>query len=106
MKLRSKSWCLAARFVFVVYAASGTARAADIYVAQGAAGQNTGQDCADAYAYTFFNASSNWGSLAGQIGPGTTVHLCGTITSPLTAQGSGTSSSPITILFDAATNGQ
>jgi hypothetical protein len=47
---------------------------------------------------SFFNTATNWG--AGKpIAPGTTVGLCGTITSTVTAQGSGTSGSPVTILF-------
>ena len=32
-----------------------------------------------AYSYTFFNTSNTWGVAANQIGPGTTVHLCGGI---------------------------
>ncbi len=81
----------------------------DIYIAQSAAGGNTGADCADALAYTFFNTSSNWASTytGGKISPGTTVHLCGTITGTNTAntnilrtQGAGTSGSPITIHFE------
>lgn len=52
-----------------------------------------------------FNATANWGSAAGQIGPGTTILLCGTFTgtagsTELTFQGSGTSGSQITLLFD------
>lgn len=79
--------------------------AANIYIAQNAAGANTGADCADAHSEAWFNASSNWGSGSAQIGPGTTVHVCGTFTggaggSGLTAQGSGTSGNPITILFE------
>lgn len=82
------------------------ASASDIYIAQNAAGGNTGADCADAHSAAWFNSSANWGSGAAQIGPGTTVHLCGTFSGALTAQGSGTSGSPITILFDSATSGQ
>jgi hypothetical protein len=84
-------------------AASGT----DIYIAMDAAGAATGTDCADAYAASFFNDPSHWGSAASQIGPGTTVHLCGTFTAPagasgyLATQGSGSSGSPITILFES-----
>jgi len=79
--------------------------AANMYIAQSAVGAADGADCNDAYAYTFFNTASNWGSGSAQIGPGTTVHLCGTITVPLNnsgliVQGSGTSSSPITIFFE------
>jgi len=53
----------------------------------------------------WFNDSANWGSGTTQIGPGTTVHLCGTFTfaaeaTGLTAQGNGASGSPIIILFE------
>jgi hypothetical protein len=52
-----------------------------------------------------FNTSSNWGSGSSQIGPGTVVLVCGTITvsggaTGLTFQGSGSSENPITLLFD------
>ena len=89
--------------MFVILAA-GFSAASDIYIAQNAAGGNTGADCADAHSAAWFNSSSNWGSNAGLIGPGTTVHLCGTFTGSITAQGNGTSVSPITILFDAASS--
>ena len=52
--------------------------AKDFYIAQNAAGSNNGTSCANAFAYRFFNNAANWGSGATQIGPGTTVHLCGT----------------------------
>jgi hypothetical protein len=74
--------------------------AADIYVAQNAAGSDTGADCTNAHAVTFFNTVGNWGSGAGKIGPGTTVHLCGIITTPITVQGSGTAGNPITVLWE------
>jgi len=82
----------------------------DIYIAQVAAGAATGADCADALVYSFFNTSGNWASsfTAGKVSPGTTVHLCGTITGTntanvniLTTQGNGLSGSPITILFES-----
>ncbi len=80
-------------------------QASDIYIAQNATGANNGQDCADAHDTSFFNNGSNWGSGA-PIGPGTTVHLCGTFTasSPgttlLTFQASGANGNPITLLFE------
>jgi hypothetical protein len=92
--------------MFVIFAAA-VSSASDIYIAQVAAGGNTGADCADAHAMAFFNTASNWGSQAGQIGPGTTVHLCGTFNAPsgaseyLVFQGSGTSGKLITILFES-----
>lgn len=75
--------------------------ASDIYVAQSASGNADGSNCDNPYAISFFNSSANWGSNLGQIGPGTTVHLCGTITTALTVQANGTSASPITILFES-----
>ncbi len=82
------------------------AAATSIYVAQNATGAATGSDCGNAKPVGFFNAGGNWGSGSAQIGPGTTVHLCGTFTggpgsTMLTIQGSGSSGSPITILFEA-----
>ena len=92
----------AAVFILVI---AGFSSASDIYIAQNAAGANTGADCADAHSAGWFNSSANWGSNAGQIGPGTTVHLCGTFTGAadstmLTFQGSGASGQPITLLFE------
>jgi hypothetical protein len=79
--------------------------AADIYVAQNAVGANNGADCADAHSVAWFNTPSSWGTSTGRIGPGTTVHLCGTITYAkgtvgLTVHGSGTSTNPVTIQFE------
>jgi hypothetical protein len=82
------------------------AQASDIYIAQSATGKNSGQDCANAFAYTFFNKPGNWGTNSGQIGPGTTVHLCGVFVDStpgdtlLSFQGSGSSGSAITLLFE------
>jgi hypothetical protein len=93
---------VAAMFVILVAAFSS---ASDIYIAQNASGADTGADCADAYPFSWFNTSSNWGSGAGKIGPGTTVHMCGTFTGTagqqlLTFQGSGSSGNPITLKFE------
>src|ERR1700693_3618937 len=59
---------------------SANAQSANIYLAQSALGSANGADCNDAYSYSFFNSSGNWGTGGAQIGPGTTVHLCGTFT--------------------------
>src|ERR1700733_212485 len=78
-------------------------RATDLYIAQTATGGNTGADCSDAHPYTFFNTSSNWPS---PIGPGTIVHICGTITAPagvsgfLAFHGGGTNGNPVTLKFE------
>lgn len=87
-------------------ASAGCVKGADIYLGQSATGSNNGQSCSSAYSYTFFNNSGNWGSTAGKIGPGVTVHLCGTFNGSagqqlLRAQGSGTSGHPITIKFES-----
>lgn len=84
-------------------ATSGFAK--DIYVAQNAAGGNTGSDCGNAHPAAWFNTAGNWGSGGTQIAPGDTVHLCGTFTGTagqtmLTVQGSGSAGSPIRILFE------
>lgn len=90
-------------FIGIFFAlTAGLSSANDIYIAQNALGNGSGSDCADAKSYTFFNTSSNWGTGTGQIGPGTTVHVCGTFTGSaggtmLKFQGSGTSANPITL---------
>ena len=87
------------------FAAAGVSAANDIYLAQNAQGANNGADCADAFSYNFFNNSGNWGGGGNQIGPGSTVHLCGTFNGTpgqqlLVFQGSGTSGNPITLHFE------
>jgi len=66
--------------------------APDIYFAQSAAGTGSGDDCADARA-TSSMLAMDWV-------PGNTLHLCGALTSSITALGSGTSSNPITLTFE------
>jgi hypothetical protein len=90
----------------ILFGFSPLGSANDIYIAQNRSGSDTGADCANAHAATFFNTAGNWGSGATQIGAGTTVHLCGTLTfgantSGLRVQGSGASGNPVTILFEA-----
>lgn len=87
---------------FLLLSASAFASLSNVYVAQASAGSNNGTSCANAFAATFFNSGANWGAGGAQIGAGTTVHLCGTITSSLAAQGSGSMGSPVTILFETA----
>lgn len=94
-----KSYHLILAFMFGVFAA-GCCRASNVYIAQEATGGNTGADCADAHAASWFNNTVNWLLAVGQIGPGTTVHLCGTISSALTIHGSGSNGKPITVLFE------
>jgi hypothetical protein len=97
---------IAVQILLAATIGGGVAHANDIYIAQSAAGANNGSSCTSPYAYSFFNATGNWGSGSNQIGPGTTVHICGTIADSLngtllTAHGSGASGNPITIQFES-----
>src|SRR4051794_23625598 len=78
-----------------LFMSSVRAAVTDIYLSQSGGGSNFTINCATgSRPASFFNTAGNW---PGIIGPGTTVHLCGTITSGLNFQGSGTSGSPITL---------
>jgi hypothetical protein len=84
------------------------ASATDVYITPD--GSSQGACTGLAHPPSWFNTSSNWGSGAGQIGPGTTVHLCGTFNDAnagdtlLRFQGSGSSGSPITLKFENGAN--
>jgi hypothetical protein len=87
-----------------LFAIGADASAKAVYLAQNATGAANGADCADAEPVSFFNTQGNWGSGIAQIGPGTTVYLCGTFTGTagstiLKFQGSGGSGNVITLLF-------
>jgi hypothetical protein len=73
-----------------------------VYIAQAAAGANDGTSCANAKIATYFNTIGNWSATPSgiQIGPDTIVHLCGVISTTLTAQGNGSSGHPVIILFE------
>jgi hypothetical protein len=84
------------------------AQANNVYIAQIAAGSANGSSCSSAYAVNYFNSPANWtsGTPTGeQIGPGTTVHLCGVFSVPAGAsnflefQGNGAKGKPVTLLF-------
>src|ERR1019366_8983056 len=70
------------------------ALANDVYISQASSGSDNGDSCVTAHAVTFFNNSANWGGAPIQIGPGSTVHLCGNITTTLVGRGNGISGSP------------
>jgi hypothetical protein len=74
--------------------------AQNIYIAQNASGLGTGINASNAYGMTWLTASGNWGSGAGQVGPGVTVHLVAAIATDFAIQGSGTAGNPITIKFE------
>jgi hypothetical protein len=91
-------------FAFLIFALP--ARANDFYVAAAQAGSGSGTGCSTAKPVSWFNNLATWGTGTAQIGPGTTVHLCGTFTGTpgqqlFIARGSGTSTNPITIKFEA-----
>lgn len=72
----------------------------NVFVSQAGAGTQDGSTCGNAKPASFFNNSANWGAGGAQIGSDTVVHLCGTITTTLAFQGSGTSGHPITLFFE------
>lgn len=73
---------------------------ANFYVSETATGDASGSSCANTLPYTWFNDAANWGTGAGQVGPGTVVGLCGTISSGLVVRGSGTAGDPITVYWE------
>lgn len=80
-------------------------KANDIYLAHAAVGGANGAECSSALPISWFNNAANWGTASHQIGPGTTVHICGTITgtpgaTALTVHGNGAADHPVTILFE------
>ncbi len=85
--------------VFSGVAATGaSAQASNVYITQDGGGN--GVCSSNVHNPAWFNNSANWGNGGSQIGPGTVVHLCGTITSSLAAQGDGASGRPWTLLFE------
>ncbi len=102
-----QSWPLMALFLVTSVSFLSTSPAAasisNVYLSQNGAG--SGASCSDAFPVSWFNVSANWGSGSTQIGPGTTVHLCGTFAgSPgateFTFMGSGASGNPVTLHFE------
>jgi hypothetical protein len=76
--------------------------AEDIYISQTAQGADSGTNCSNSHSSSWFNTSTNWANpkVSGKIGPGDTAHLCGPIATSLAIAKSGSSGSPITILFE------
>jgi hypothetical protein len=95
--------------MLIVPGSYSVASANNIYVGQSASGLGNGQDCANTKDVTYFNTSAYWvkaNPVGAQIGPGTTVHLCGTFSFPsggsgLVVKGSGLGGNPITIVFES-----
>jgi hypothetical protein len=92
-------------FVFV-FSVLGFSSATNVYITPDGSAQ--GACTTNPQTPAWFNNSANWGSGASQIGPGTTVTICGTFTgqagsTEFTFQGNGSSGNPITLLFDSNT---
>jgi hypothetical protein len=66
---------------------------AGYYVAQSPSGIGNGSSCANAENVSTLTRSAEWT-------PGKVIVLCGTITTPITAEGSGTKEKPITVYWE------
>lgn len=77
-----------------------SAYAEDLYFGQSTAGAANATSCANQQSAAWFNTAANWGGGAGEIDAGDTAHLCGTVTTAVTFQASGTSGNIITLLFE------
>lgn len=91
-------------FIFAL-STLGFASATNVYITPDGSAQGA---CTSPQTPAWFNSASNWGGAASQIGPGTTVTICGSFTgsagsTEFTFQGGGTSGKPITLLFDTGT---
>jgi len=92
-------------FLFSVLFSAPPASAKDFYVAASQGSSGTGTGCSTAKPITWLGNPASWGTGASQIGPGTTIHLCGTITGTpgqqlFVVRADGTSTSPITIKWE------
>lgn len=90
----------------LVFSALAFSSATNVYITPNGSGQ--GACTSSPQTPAWFNNPANWGSGATQIGPGTTVTICGAFTgsagsTEFTFQGSGSSGNPITLLFDTGT---
>ena len=92
----------APRYILVLLCllAPSLAFAEDLYFGQSAAGGDTGANCANQHSAAWFNTAANWGGGAGEIDAGDTAHLCGTVTTALVVQGSGSAGNVITIVWE------
>jgi hypothetical protein len=75
--------------------------AEDLYVSQSGAGTADASSCANAWSLATLNTGANWGVGASKVSAGDTVRLCGTLTSQLLIQGSGSAGNVITITAES-----
>ena len=79
-----------------------------VYIAESARGSARGNRCDNAHGVAWFNNPAHWAARpgsarpGGRIRPGVTVYLCGTISTPLHAQGSGVRGTPISVYWERA----
>jgi hypothetical protein len=89
-------------FAFLLSALPAAAK--DLYVTQNQSGSGTGTGCSTAKSLSWLSNAASWGTGSAQIGSGTTVHLCGTITGTpgqqIVIRSNGVSGSPITIKWE------
>jgi hypothetical protein len=77
-----------------------------VYIAESARGSGRGNRCENAHGVAWFNNPGHWAARpgsprpGGRIRPGVTVYLCGTISTPLQAQGSGVPGTPIAVYWE------
>jgi hypothetical protein len=99
-----RAWLLVVLALIALLSTPSFGSATNIFITQ--SGNPSGNCTSNVRTPAFFNNQGNWGSGPAQIGPGTTVLLCGAFNSNaqggnvLTVQGSGASGSPVVILFD------
>ena len=77
--------------VFFIAISSSSGFAENIYISQTTNGTGSGVDCADANSASWFNSPGSWANpkQSGLIGPGDTVHLCGTLNTELSTNANG-----------------
>jgi hypothetical protein len=86
-------------YVLVVLLLPALASAETLYISQGGGTVSCGSwGSQSTQSAAWFNTAANWGGGAGEIDPGDTVRFCGTVTTNLTVQASGTSGN--NIVFD------
>lgn len=77
-----------------------------VYIAESTSGSGRGNRCDNAHGAAWFNDPAHWAARpgtprpGGRIRPGVTVYLCGTISTPLGAQGSGVPGMPVTVYWE------
>jgi hypothetical protein len=77
LRLTATDGLLSASSSLSVTVLTSTTGTKTIFVSQNKTGAGTGIDCSNSLPVSFVNNPANWGLATTQIGPGTTVTLCG-----------------------------